>query len=90
MDVAAELCKGKTIIPEHMVSGLCYIDECADVPLSDKKLRQRIIDTGYVKIEEGILGARSYFKTGSAPVFARGILDVVNKGLQNKYMLNAK
>lgn len=70
-----------------LLEGLAYIADNLVEGIEDKKLQTKLLAVGYPAIQDGISKARAYFKSGGAAVYARGIIDTVNKGLQYRYKL---
>lgn len=82
-----ELCKDVMPIPRDLILAINYIhNHCGD-GLLNKRLTSRMIDAGPGALLEGTARAAGYFAKGGEKVFAQGVLDVVNKGLQYKFEL---
>lgn len=78
----------KRPIPDRIVQGLVYLEgqlykQCGE-SLTDTRWRGRILQKGYDAIINGIGKASAYHNKGGAKVYAGGIVDVINKGLQHK------
>lgn len=83
-----KLCQNSMFIHEKLLLALDHIDgHCGD-GLSDKRLSARIIDAGPGRLIEGINRASAYFAKGGSKIWAQGVLDVINKGLSNRFELD--
>lgn len=80
----AELCE-KDSINEKLLHGLYYLSKNLEVPLTDEKLRQRILKFTPLQLTRGAIASAEYNSGGGGKVYGRGILDVINVGLHNKY-----
>jgi len=79
---------GKDItLQERLLDGLWYIDEHVSCGIDDKKLYDRLRTIGGKKLIEGANKASAYFVRGGAKVWATGMIEEINKGLRNKYVL---
>lgn len=91
LTLAARLSKESDApIKEIVIAGLFYLDkELADTPngINDERLRLRLINSGMAAIERGIAKARAYYVQGGARIYAKGILDLANKGLRNPFKM---
>lgn len=70
-------------IKERLLSGLGYIRQ--KVGAIDGKLHKRIVDIGQDRLNQGAMRAAAFYKRGGAKVFATGMLEEINKGLQKRY-----
>lgn len=84
MSMIAVLCKDIPI-PERTMMGLAYLRTAWGE--FNKKVYNRIIHVGAQRLYDGQVRASAYFKRGGSKVWAQGMLDEINKGLQNKYVL---
>lgn len=89
--LAAEICReGEVPVAEKLVDGLLYIDRNTEEGVTERKLQTRIRHVGAERLLEGALRAAAYFARGGARVFAQGMMDVLNKGIHNKFDLIAR
>lgn len=86
LDIAVALAKKAGIpVKERMLIGLFELDRRTDDGLLNSRMRKRILDIGALAIEDSIARAASFYARGGARVFAVGILEIVNKGLQHRF-----
>jgi hypothetical protein len=83
LSCAAEMCHDRPI-PQVLLGGLFYIHTTVN-PLTDRRLRIRLLDIGAERLLDAIARAASFFKKGGEKVYANAMLDLVNKGLRNKF-----
>jgi len=86
---ADAVCWRTSHIHERIVVGIDYIHQHCGEGLDDKRLYQRLVDAGAVRLLAGIGRAAAYFSKGGARVYAEGILAVLNKGLRVKFELDS-
>lgn len=84
MELISVLCMDEAI-SEKLLTGLDYLSKHLTIPITDKKLRMRILDCGASKLEIGAIKAAAYYAGGGGKVFAIGMLEIINKGLRKKY-----
>jgi len=72
------------MIHEKIVEGLVYLAANASPNIIDKKWRSRITTLGYHGLKSAAQSASAYYARGGARVFADGIAQAINKGLQHK------
>lgn len=68
------------------LSGLCYIGKRSDL-LTDKRFRERFVSAGGKLIKQSIQKAVVFYGASGDRIYAKGILDEVNKNLRNKFSL---
>lgn len=84
----ASMCRDKMSISRNLLAGINYIhNHCGD-GLENKRLASRMIDCGPGALIEGTARAAGYFAKGGEKVWAQGMIDVINKGLQYKFELD--
>ena len=84
----AELCGKSSGINERLLSGIDYLHKHCGKGLDDKRLSSRLMEAGPGALLDGAGRAAAYFARGGSKVFAQGFLDVINKGLRERYELN--
>jgi hypothetical protein len=88
MSIAADLCFDMPI-SEKLLDGLWYINDRLEGGIGQKRFYDRANQVGAKKLHEAAQKAASYFVTGGAKVWATGMIDVINKGLRNKFNLRS-
>lgn len=83
MGVLAEICQDAPMA-DRLAQGLWYMDANIDGGIHGKRLRKRLKDIGGARLMQGANKAAGYFAKGGEKVYATGMLDVINHGLQNK------
>lgn len=84
MRLVSELC-ADSHIRETLLGGLHYLHINHETDgLNNKRLRERIIHVGAATLVEGAIRASAYYTKGGAKIWARGMLDEINKNLHNK------
>lgn len=76
-------------IQEKLLDGLWYIDERIDGGITNRRFSERIHQIGASKLIEAANKASAYFVRGGASVWAQGMLDAVNRGLQKRFEMKA-
>jgi len=71
-------------VNERILDGLVYLAENANHDINDRKWRQRILNIGYVGLKAAAESAAAYYAKGGARVWADGMVQAINKGLQHK------
>lgn len=76
-------------IHERLLGGLHYIHTNVNVEggVEHPRLRQRIKQTGVDALAESATKAGAYYAKGGARVWADGMMQAINKGLQNRFEL---
>lgn len=76
-------------VSKVLVAGLFYIEERMPEgqSLTVGKWGKRLAEIGGAALMRGALSAASYFAKGGAMRWAQGILNVLNKGLQNRLVI---
>jgi uncharacterized protein YijF (DUF1287 family) len=87
LTLCVDLAKADSIvITERLIDGLGYLNKNVEGGFRDNaRLRKRIHEIGGRRLLEGAARAAAYFSKGGAKVFAAGMLDVLNKGLQRRF-----
>lgn len=86
MEIAVQLCQ-ETPIHERLVDGLWYIDDRIAGGIGDKRFLERLHTVGPNRLVEAAIKASAYFAVGGARVWATGMIEEINKGLRNKFVL---
>jgi hypothetical protein len=84
MRLAAEICANSPI-NEKLVSGMMQIHMTCECDLTDKRLRKRIVEIGVERLLAAANRAAAFYVRGGAKVYADGMLNEINKGLQKKF-----
>lgn len=71
-------------INEKIVDGLVYLVANASHDINEKRWRSRITNLGYSGLKSAAEGASAYYAKGGARVYADGMAQAINKGLQYK------
>lgn len=89
LKVASKLCQGVSPIHKTLLEGLWHIERyCGpSAGLSNERLVNRMEKVGVTAMMEKIGKARIYFSRGGGQVCAQAILDAVNRGLSERYVL---
>lgn len=72
----------------RLLEGLWYINKNTEEGLKNKRLIDRIEKIGARKLIEAAAKAGSYFGKGGEKTYAIGMMDEINKGLRNKFLMN--
>jgi hypothetical protein len=80
-----KLCSEAMFIHERILAAINYIDTHCENGLDDKRLSSRLMDAGPGRLLEGANRASSYFAQGGTAIWAQGFLDVINKGISNRF-----
>lgn len=84
--VAIELARaGQDQLPAILLDGLWYLNRNLEGGLANTRLRKRLFDIGAVRLIEGANRAAAFFAKGGSKVWATGMLEVLNKGLQKRF-----
>lgn len=84
--VAIELARASDQqLPAVLLDGLWYLNRNVEGGVSNPRLRKRLFDTGASRLVEGANRAAAFFAKGGAKVWATGMLEVLNKGLQKRF-----
>lgn len=86
MRVAVELSQDMPI-QEKLLDGLWYINERLAGGITNKRFRDRINAVGARRLIEAANKAAAYFARGGAKVWADGMMNEINKGLQKRFAL---
>lgn len=76
-------------INERVLEGLVYLAAHASQDINERKWRERIIRLGHGGIKAAAESAAAYYAKGGARVWADGIAQALNKGLQHKMELQS-
>jgi hypothetical protein len=86
--IVIEVCRDQTL-HEILLQGLYWLE--TNLPegqsLRDKRWRERVLQAGYDSLMEGARRAASFYARGGAKVFAKGMVEVLNKGRRIKLVL---
>ena len=86
LGLAAEISiEDETHVPEIILDGLWYLHHHSNATIEDVKVRQRIKKIGAKLLIRSAQESSAYFSRGGAKVWAHGMLQAINKGLQRKY-----
>lgn len=86
MSLCSEMCDDMPI-QEKLIDGLWYIDSYVENGLLDARLVKRIKSIGARRLVDSATKASAFFAKGGAKVWAAGMIEEINKGLQNKFKL---
>ena len=81
LSLASELSTSKPI-HEKILEGLFYISKYSTTPLTNQKLRNRILKCGYDDLIGGANEAAAYYQHGGAKVWAQGMIKKLNRNLK--------
>lgn len=84
MRIACDISKNIPI-QEKLLDGLWYIDERIEGGITNQRFSERIHQIGAQKLIEAANKASAYFVKGGASVWAQGMIDVINRGLQKRF-----
>lgn len=88
MELAADLSAVDHImVQEKLLGGLWYLHKNCEVGLTDIKLRQRIKMRGARSLIEEANKASAFYSKGGDKVWAIGMLNGINKGLQRRFKM---
>lgn len=86
MTVAAEL-SHSIPIKEKLLDGLWYINEKVPGGILENRINDRIRAIGAARLIEAANKASAYFVRGGARIWGTGMMEEINKGLRNKFVL---
>lgn len=86
MSLANDLSKDMPI-QEKLLDALWYINERMDGGVSEKRFNSRLRSIGARGLIDAANKAAAYFIKGGAGVWALGVMNEVNSGLRNKFVL---
>jgi len=87
--LAAELCQN-CVVHDMLLRGLYQLSVRGSVPLSDTKLRTRILGVGVKNLEHAAHKATLIYENSGDIVVAIGMLTAINYGLNHKYRYTMK
>lgn len=88
--IAAELSAREALpVAEKLLDGLWFVHKKCGAGLDDKRLLARIREKKASELVEGANKAAAYYAHGGGAIFAEGMLNVLNKGLQRKFTMGA-
>lgn len=78
-----DVCNGQRMA-ERVVEGLFWIDRKMVGPelLTDARWRRRIMQVGYEDLIHGATKAAAYYAKGGSTIWAKGMVDAINRGLR--------
>lgn len=86
--IAAELSARESLpVAEKLLDGLWFLHKKCGDGLNDKRLVTRIREKKASDLVDGANKAAAYYAHGGGMVYAEGMLNVLNKGLQRKFVL---
>ena len=89
--LGAELSAREAVpVAEKLLDGLWFLHLKCGAGLNDKRLLARIREKKASELVEGANKAAAYYAHGGGKIFAEGILNVLNKGLQRKFSMEAE
>lgn len=91
LSIGAEISNQDQVpVAERLLDGLWLLNaKCSDgVGLADMRLMKRIRDKGAKALLSAASAAASYYGYGGAKVWAEGMLNELNKGLQRKFTMD--
>lgn len=82
--IISDLCEGRSIT-HKIVEGLFYIErfETKGKSLTEKRWRERLRKVGAEALETGARKMAGYSGMGGGKIWARGMVDVINRGLRD-------
>lgn len=83
LSLAAELCENCPI-PNILLDGLFYINKHTADGVFDKRINQKIRRIGALGLTQAAKRASAFYVKGGAFVWARGMLEDINKGFRDK------
>jgi hypothetical protein len=78
----------RTPVHHHIVKGLQYINSRIDGGIDAKRFNDRAMKVGMAALHRGAISAGEYYSAGGSRVYALGMMEVLNKGLQNKIVID--
>jgi hypothetical protein len=88
LQLTAELCTAKGMpVAERLMESLWFLHFNVEGGLLDKRLNKRIREKGARVLLDAANRAAAFYSRGGAKVWANGILEELNKGLQHKFSL---
>jgi hypothetical protein len=87
--LSAELSASSDLsVKEMVLDGLFYVGQRIPSGLQNRKFRKRVLDLGMKELCTAIGRAQAFYARSGAKVYAAGIVERVNKGLQQKFALS--
>lgn len=77
-------------VQERLFSGLWYLHRNVEGGLDAPRLRKRIKEVGALRLVDAAQRAAAFFSRGGDKVFATGMLETLNKGLQKRFAFVAE
>jgi hypothetical protein len=84
MEFLEILCKDHPI-NRKLLESIYYLNAHLTTDLSDKRLRERILNIGPEKLLKSAARAAAFYTEGGAKVWAIGMLEDINKGLRHEF-----
>jgi len=84
LQLSSALC-ANSHIPESILGGIYILSKQLNVPITDIKFKKHLFRFTVQEYVRGINEARVYFGKGGRNIWAKGMLDIINKGLRTKY-----
>jgi hypothetical protein len=75
-------------VRETVLLGLFHVGQRIPLGLQNRKFRKRVLDLGMEELCTAISRAKAFYARGGSRVYAAGIVERVNKGLQQKFQLS--
>lgn len=89
--VAVSLARDANIITgERLLDGLCYLSRNVIGGFDQPRLQKRLREVGAERLVDGAGRAAAFYAKGGAKVFAAGMIETINKGLQKRFSLRAE
>lgn len=77
-------------IREKLLEGLWYIENKLSCGISDKRFNDRLHAVGARRLIDGANSAAAFFVRGGGRTWAIGMLEVINKGLRSRFVLDGE
>jgi hypothetical protein len=86
VSIVAELCQN---CPVHhfLIQGMYYLSKNLDTPLTDTRLRKRILSIGADGLVKAANKAVAYHDAGGSAIWSKGMLDEINKRVRTPFKL---
>jgi hypothetical protein len=89
--LVTEICAG-AVLHERILQALVYIEHHLEggISLTDSKWKKRLTNLGYTSLLTGIATMCAAYAKGGPKVYARGVLNLINKGLMEANYLRMR
>lgn len=86
ISIVAELCQDCPV-HHYLVQGMYYLSRNLDTPLTDTRLRRRILSIGADGLVNAANKAVAYHDAGGSAIWSKGMLDEINKRIRIPFKL---